>query len=148
MEREDIKEYESTVIVRDAAGISAVYGAAEKYSGAVVRKSEPVKLKLAYPISDQTYGFLVSFAIRIDSEHVNALIKEWNGMDGVLRAMVRRSGRIVREGKDAGISEISSSSALDAEIDEFRANPKKKYTPFPPIITNEVLKKKIKELES
>ena len=138
MEEQPEGKYELTFVTKDE-NVADLRKALEKNGARVVKEREMQKIRLAYGMKKQDYGYLGVLFISIPKDKVEKLIGELNLHENVLRYVLSRFDEHKVVGRE---EESKQRSGGSEERRVFRA-PRK---PTEPVLTNEALEKKIEEI--
>ncbi len=128
--------YEISFILKeeDASSVRKIFS---DHGGAIQAENEIRKIRLAYPIRKNEYGFLSSFRFEADPENLEKIQEALKLEKNLLRWMVARFKERKAGAREAG--GVPQPAAIYRKQEETKRRPE-------PVLTNEELEKKIEEI--
>jgi len=138
MEEQLEEKYELAFVIKDES-LADLKNAVEKNGGRIVEERETQKIRLAYNVKKQGYGYLGALFVSIPKDRVEKLMGELNLCENVLRYVLTRfDERKITEREE----ELKQKSGRSEE----RRPPRVPKRTTEPVLTNEALEKKIEEI--
>ncbi len=135
MENESLKKYEITYVVKEENS-APIKDILEKHGAEILDDRPLEKIRLAYPIAKQEYGFLGTIVFAIDPGKTEAIAPDLKLEEGLIRNLITA---LTAEQSSA---ENKRKSANAAAARRRKITKEKK----PGLLTNEALEKKIEEI--
>lgn len=147
MNEEGVKKYEISLLLRSEEVAEPVLTAL-KNSGAVVEeKSQPAKIKLAYPIKKEVSAYFMCAVFSCAPEAVLKLQEELKHQPEILRFLVVTPPILKEERRDRDRNFSSKPRPSSEPIERPRREEEPRPQPQQPeIVSNELLEKKLEEI--